>query len=263
IKNKKAFLVGKVGYNNSNFTTYLKLEDTYTGKFVINGNGKVEINYLKYDAKYDFNSEFNGNFNLEIDTRNDKNNANVYLNINNKTKDIFKFNMTNEAQRTYKNDVKIEAPKDYKDFDVEKFSQSLYGEYIQDNSQNGYTGVTTTTAEVRDLKRLNDLKIIQLAIEQYYFDIGSYPSNETLKDDLKLFLTTFPKEVNEGQIIDSCEFGYIYGVSQTFDEYVVASCMETDSGKQKAKNDGGLSDKYIEFGNGLTNENIDLYFIEE
>ncbi|MDD5770124.1 MAG: hypothetical protein PHE25_04085, partial [Candidatus Gracilibacteria bacterium] len=66
IKNKKAFLVGKVGYNNSNFTTYLKLEDTYTGKFVINGNGKVELIYLKYDFKYDLNSEFNGNFNLEI-----------------------------------------------------------------------------------------------------------------------------------------------------------------------------------------------------
>lgn len=112
VKSKKAFLLGKMGYNSGNFTTYLKYEDTM-GKMILNGKWQLEAKYFSYDATLDVNSIYKGTIWYEIDARDNKNNAKMNLIVNNGLKDVFSLKVLSEAKREHKSDLKVEAPKDY------------------------------------------------------------------------------------------------------------------------------------------------------
>lgn len=115
---KKAFLIWKFGYNGENFNIYAKYDDIMW-KIVFNWKWKIENKYFQFDTDFDFNNMYTGKMNLEIDVRDNKNNANILFLLNNWGKEILKITMLNEAKREYKNNIIIEAPKDFRELNPE------------------------------------------------------------------------------------------------------------------------------------------------
>ena len=81
-------------------------------------SGKYEKNYLKLNNKfssamYSFlfgkDSDITWNFNIAIDQRSNKNNWNLFIDINLDTKQILEFEIDNKSTKTYKN-IDIKAP---------------------------------------------------------------------------------------------------------------------------------------------------------
>ncbi len=84
----------------------------------IDHSGKYEKNYLKLDNKftseayqYLFWKEWttSGNMNIEIDQRSNKNNWNLFIDINIDTKKILELEIDNKSKKVYKN-IEIKAP---------------------------------------------------------------------------------------------------------------------------------------------------------
>ncbi len=115
VKTKKVFLLWKFWYNTWKFTTYLKYNDTM-GSFVVNWTWTIENKYFTYDSNFNFSEMYTWNFSMKFDFRENKNNCLIDLLVKNKQKDMLKFIIQNDSKRIYKDEVKIEAPKDFQDF---------------------------------------------------------------------------------------------------------------------------------------------------
>jgi hypothetical protein len=121
VADKKAFLVWKLNLNNWNINYSLNASDN-TWKFVLSWNWKYAKNYFKLDSKYDFNSLYTWKINYLVDTRNNKSDGKVYFDVNQASKQVLKFNLETSWTRTYKDDVKIEVPSDFKELDENSFN---------------------------------------------------------------------------------------------------------------------------------------------
>lgn len=129
IKTKKAFLLWKMNYNNGEFNTYLKYDDMMW-KIIFNGTWKIENKYFQIDTDFDFNNLYTAKMNVQIDTRNDKNNWNINLVVNNWAKEVLKMSIVNEWKRIYKDDIKIEIPKDFRELNPEAIMSDIDSNYI-------------------------------------------------------------------------------------------------------------------------------------
>lgn len=137
IKDKKVLLKWKMNYNWWNFSFNYNLNDEYS-EFKINWNWSIDKNYLKLNSTYqnsyksydytkdeDVNSVYSWNFNITIDQKDDKNNIDFYFNMINLEKNILKLSIKNDAKRVYKDDIKIEAPTDYKDLEIDSLIEDI------------------------------------------------------------------------------------------------------------------------------------------
>lgn len=122
LSDKKAFLKWDLVLNDWDIKSNLTIDSEYS-KFSLNSTWKYSEKYFKLDSAYDFNSLYIWKFNLEVDTLDNKSNSKIYFDINSPTKKVFKLDLESTWTRTYKDGIKIEAPTDYKDFDVNGFSK--------------------------------------------------------------------------------------------------------------------------------------------
>lgn len=244
---KKALFVLKSSYENGNFIVNLSSKDEYS-PFELNATWYIDEKYFSFASKFNAMEIYSWKLDMIIDTKDDKNNAKVDFVLNNSKKDIVKMLLTNDAKRTYKNDINIEVPSDFNEISTEELTDLLFENQMKIS---------------RDSTRYYDLLSMQSSLEQYYADNTKYPSLEDLKSSLEDHIYTFPKEVKEYEVIDNCDFWYMYGVSSDFKKYILATCVETQESKQKAKEDGWLYDKYLESWNWIGDENIELNYIEE
>jgi len=232
---KKAFFVWKIWLENKKYTFSFKLDNTYAN-VLISWDWLIDNKNFVFNSKYDFKLgweiNYAWNFNLLFDQNDNKNNASIFLNVNNWIKDVFKITIKNTAKREYKDNIKIEAPTDVKELDIEKISGAIYWDHIKD---------------ARDMKRISDLRSIENLLEIYNWKNWIYPKYENLKTDFQSH--NFPKEEKEWQVIGGCEYWYMYWVSDDLKEYILSSCRESKS-------------QYYKVWNWINNVNIKLYFIE-
>jgi len=78
----------------------------------ISHNGKYAENYLELNNKLESNQWYDWNLNLSYDIRNNKDDINIYADWFIWKQKVFDMTIKNTATRTYKNWIKIEAPKD-------------------------------------------------------------------------------------------------------------------------------------------------------
>lgn len=125
IKNKKAIFTWKTSFNKWNFALKFSSKSDYSS-FDFNWVWYISSKIFKLNS--DFNSmwAYKWNFDVLIDQSDDNNNAKINLTINNNLKDILKINIENLAKRTYKDDIKIEIPNDFKEFDPTIFQELNY-----------------------------------------------------------------------------------------------------------------------------------------
>lgn len=149
-KEKNVFLKWIFNYNkwdfifNYDFNNSNTYSDNYFG-WKINWKWKVseklfdlKLNYFIEDNFYNSinntteGEKYNWDFNLIIDQTELKNNLNFYFDINNLNKKLLKISFVNDAKRVYSNDIKIETPKDFKDFDLDEvfWKNSLEDNFI-------------------------------------------------------------------------------------------------------------------------------------
>ena len=149
-KDKNVFLKWIFSYNNwdflfnydfNNSNTY---SDNYLGwkinwKWIITEKlFDLKLNYLIEDNFYNYinntteGEKYNWDFNLLIDQTDSKNNLNFYFDINNLNKKLLKISFINDAKRVYSNDVKVETPKDFINFNLDEvfWSDTWYDELI-------------------------------------------------------------------------------------------------------------------------------------
>lgn len=139
IKNKKAILTWKTSYDKWNFAVRLSTKSDYSDfdfnwtwyisdkSFKLNSN--YTINSKAYDYYWDWinrDKKYTWNFNIILDQSENNNNLKFEITANDQTKDILKLNLENFAKRTYKEDIKIEVPNDFKEFDPTIFQELNY-----------------------------------------------------------------------------------------------------------------------------------------
>lgn len=117
IKSKQPFLIGKTSYNNWDYTFSLTSTSDYES-FEWKGKGSVSKETFSLQSNFNAMNDYHGKFNMSLDTSSNKNNAHIDLRVNNLDKNIFQFIFNNEAKREYKENIKIEAPSDYQEFDI-------------------------------------------------------------------------------------------------------------------------------------------------
>lgn len=128
MSDKKVFFLWKFWYNAGNFNVYAKYDDMMW-KIVFNGKWKIKNKYFQFDTDFDFNNMYTGKMNLEVDVRDNKNNANILFLLNNWGKEVLKMTLVNEAKREYKNNIIIEAPKDFKEINTSQFINNNWGQW--------------------------------------------------------------------------------------------------------------------------------------
>ena len=112
-KTKKAFLDSNLNYNNWSWDFSLTYDDYSI--FKLNWTYKVWENYMKVDSKYEtimWKETYLWNLNFEIDQTNNKNNQNLFFDLNDKTEQLVKLNYSNTWNRVYQK-TNITAPTDY------------------------------------------------------------------------------------------------------------------------------------------------------
>lgn len=105
--------------------------------------------------------------------------------------------------------------------------------------------LNTARTKARDTKRIADLKQIQLALEMYYDDNGSYPNRHTtstssgwnsLASDLSAYISALPKDPK-----NSGNYRYYYdgGESDDYPGYGLMTAMEHSGNYHLVNDDGG------------------------
>jgi len=146
--------------------------------------------------------------------------------------------------------------------------------------------LTQTRAKARDVRRIEDLRTLQNALELYYLDHNVYPSGpigsnsldgfcleRSLNEDgscpsekpdqfcnlIKPYLARLPKDP-QFRWSDPSSPCYFYITDDTGQAYKAAAKMEKDS--QRAKEDGGTNDDWLEISDtgfkGLTTFSLPL-----
>jgi len=236
VKNKKTLFVWKTSFNNWNFKFNISSNQEYN-KFKITWNWKIDNNFFDIKTNFNYMWEYNWNLDLLVDLRDNKiiNSMDFNLNNKNQNQNLVKFKLTNNWTRIYKDDIKIEAPKDFKELNTEEVSEILY-EYQLIKS--------------RDNVRINDLKSLKSALEQSYQDNREYPTAENFKEKVSLYILKIPKDTLEWKEINWCKFWYRYNVwpDENWIEnqkYKLSTCLEDGDLFQIWIKDLRLEDKYL------------------
>lgn len=117
-KTKKAFLDSSLNYNNWSWDFSLTYDDYSI--FKLNWTYKVWENYMKVDSKYEtimWKETYLWNLNFEINQTNNKNNQNLFFDVNDKAEQLVKLNYSNTWNRVYQKPT-ITAPTDYTTIDT-------------------------------------------------------------------------------------------------------------------------------------------------
>lgn len=125
IKNKKAIFTGKTSYDKWNFALRFSTKSDYS-TFDFKWTWYISSKIFKLNSTFDSMWMYNWKFDILVDQSDDNNNSKVNLTVNNNIKDILKINIENFAKRTYKDDIKIEVPNDFKEFDPTIFQELNY-----------------------------------------------------------------------------------------------------------------------------------------
>ena len=96
--------------------------------------------------------------------------------------------------------------------------------------------LNTARARSRDARRVADVKQIQTALEMYYNDAGSYPTNASMTPGARLFtangtymsaIPTPPTPTNDGScpVITGVDNKYTYAVGSGNSTYTIRYCL--------------------------------------
>lgn len=121
VNTKWVLFTSKMSYENGNYVFDVSSEWVW-----FKWKGYVSKELFTLDSEYDFNGVYTWEFNMNYDLSNNKNNLDFYFDVNQLDNKIVKLIMTNIATRTYKEDVKIEIPTDFKELDVENLDWMNY-----------------------------------------------------------------------------------------------------------------------------------------
>lgn len=117
VQTKEIFLQAKSSYENGNYAFDISSQWMYS-TFEMSAVGFMSKEKFKIDSEYNFNEIYTGDFNMDYDTSNNKNNLDVYFDINEIDKKIVKFIVKNVATRNYKEDISIKIPTDFQELDT-------------------------------------------------------------------------------------------------------------------------------------------------
>lgn len=98
------------------------------------------------------------------------------------------------------------------------------------------------SAESRDTKRVNDIKQIQLALDMYRKESGSYPQTITLGSELintstgTVFLKKIPANPTPKDDGDCPDQEYQYTYTSSTDTYTLSFCISNSTGDLSAGN---------------------------
>ncbi len=124
VKTKEVFLKAKTSYENGNYIFDIS-SVAMLSKFDMKGTGYISQETFTLDSEYNFNEMYTWDFNMNYDTSNNKNNLYFYFDTNEWEKKIIKFLMSNTATRNYKEDIKVEIPSDFVEFDINEVWELL------------------------------------------------------------------------------------------------------------------------------------------
>ncbi len=121
VNTKWVLFTSKMSYENGNYVFDVSSEWVW-----FKWRGYLSKELFTLDSEYDFNGIYTGEFNMNYDLSNNRNKLDFYFDVNQLDNKIVKLIMTNVATRTYKEDVKIEIPTDFKELDVENLDWMNY-----------------------------------------------------------------------------------------------------------------------------------------
>ncbi|MGE4443552.1 MAG: hypothetical protein AB7E37_00995 [Candidatus Altimarinota bacterium] len=121
VNTKGVLFTAKASYENGNYIFNISAEGVG-----LQGKGYVSKELFTLNSQYDFNGFYTGEFNMNYDLSNNRNNLDLYFDVNQMDEQIAKLIISNIATRTYKEDVKIEVPSDFNELDMESLDWMNY-----------------------------------------------------------------------------------------------------------------------------------------
>lgn len=126
VAGKEVFLKGNFIYSDGNISHRIDYNDLFFS-LSSKGSGVIGKQIFDYTATFDV-LWYHGDVNMSFDTSNNKNNADIKIELNDDMRKIFGFFLKNEATRTYKDGIKIEAPTDFNEYDPYGYYDDIYDE---------------------------------------------------------------------------------------------------------------------------------------
>ncbi len=121
----------------------------------------------------------------------------------------------------------------------------------------------------RNSSRINNIRAVQMALEQSYQDNAQYPSYEEFEEKTSMYLPDFPKDEFTGKIIDGCKYGIKYEVADDQNGienqiYSISTCLEkVGSWEDKLIQDDWIDDDRYEVWAGLSQLKNEGIFIHD
>lgn len=109
----------------------------------------------------------------------------------------------------------------------------------------------------RDSKRMADVRMMQMALEQVYQDNSEYPTYDSFHAQLSKYIPETPEDSNAWEEINGCKFGYKYYVSEDNNgienqNYKLETCFESDN--YMTSYDYWIDDTKYEVGVGISGD---------
>lgn len=112
--------------------------------------------------------------------------------------------------------------------------------------------INSQIKKARNSSRINNIRAVQMAVEQSYQDNAQYPSYEEFEEKTSMYLYTLPKDEFAGKIIDGCKYGIKYEVADDQNGienqiYSLSTCLEkVGSWEDKLTQDDWIDDDRYE-----------------
>ncbi len=121
VNTKWVLFTAKASYENGNYIFNISAEWVW-----LQWKWYVSKELFTLNSQYDFNGFYTWEFNMNYDLSNNRNNLDLYFDVNQMDEQIAKLIISNIATRTYKEDVKIEVPSDFNELDMESLDWMNY-----------------------------------------------------------------------------------------------------------------------------------------
>lgn len=129
LSTKKPFFTIKWNVNGTIFSLFTKINNG-TQNMIINGKWSYDTDFFEFNSNYNISTQdfsrntkkYSWNMNIQIDQKNNKNNLYVLFDSKDEIKEIFKIEIDGKAIRNYTNNIEIQAPKDFKEFDIKNLN---------------------------------------------------------------------------------------------------------------------------------------------
>lgn len=124
VNSKEVFLKTKASYENGNYAFEISSQTMFS-TFDMKGSWYISQEKFALNSEYNSNEMYSGKLNINYDSSNNKNNLDFYFDISEMGKQVAKLTLSNIAVRTYKEDIKIEIPQEFNEFDVTEMWELL------------------------------------------------------------------------------------------------------------------------------------------